>query len=427
MDALSPDSLDLPVREMAARIAAGALSAEAVTQGFLARCEALADVQAWAYLNPEQALAEARTRDAGPASGMLQGIPIAVKDVIDTADMPTAYGCAAYQGLTPRADAGCVALARAAGAVVLGKAVTTEFAGPAPRQTHNPWDLTRTPGGSSSGSAAAVGAGMAPLGFGTQTAGSVIRPGSYCGAVAYKPSYGLITRSGVSPLSDSLDTIGLYARQVADVAWFASALTGREALVQPLPEGAPHIGLYDEAGWDELSPENQLTLRHAAQALRLAGAKLTALPRFACHDRVLGAQQALMDWEVPRALAFERLRLYDQLSPVTQAFLTRRQPSPAEYDEALGLAATARGALAQKTAGLDGWIAPAAPGVAPLGLGATGDPIFNRIWTVLHVPCLSVPCIRHEGLPVGVQIIARDDATALGLAHYLETALKELP
>jgi amidase len=424
MAVLSADLLDLPVRELAARIAGGTLSAETFCQGFLARCAAREDVEAFVYLNPEQALAEARARDAAPAPAMLQGIPIAVKDVIDTADMPTGYGCAGYTGLWPKADAGCVALAREAGAVVLGKTVTTEFAGPAPRQTRNPWNGAHTPGGSSSGSAAAVAAGLAPLGFGTQTAGSVIRPGSYCGAVAYKPSFGLITRSGVSPLADSLDTIGLFARRVEDVAWFAAALTGRMALAASLIRGVPHIGLYDEAGWAELSAENQIALRRAAAALADAGAKLSALPRLACHDRALDAQQALMDWEVPRALAYERIKLFGRLSPVTQAFISRPQPRPAEYDAAMADAAAARAALAQKTAGLDGWIAPAAPGIAPQGLGSTGDPIFNRLWTVLHVPCLSVPCIRHVGLPVGVQVIARDDATALGLAQFLETALQ---
>jgi amidase len=415
--------LDLPISTLAARIAAGEVSAETVAQGFLARCQARAEINAWAYLNPEQALAEARTR----RTGRLAGIPLGVKDVIDTADMPTECGCAAYEGFRPKADAGVVALARAAGAVVLGKTVTTEFAAAAPRATRNPHHLAHTPGGSSSGSAAAVAAGLVPLALGTQTAGSIIRPASYCGAVGYKPSFGLLPRSGVSPLAESLDTIGLFARRVEDIAYTATVLAGRDELLAPLSAGAPHIGLYNQVGWTDLSTPNQLALARAAQALRQAGAKLAPLPRLREHDALLDAQQAIMDWEVPRALAHERLVLFSQLSPLTQSFLTRPMPSPARYDEALAQAAAARAALAQHTAGLDAWLAPAAPGVAPKGLASTGDPVFNRLWTVLHVPCLSLPCLSHEGLPVGVQVIARDDATALAVAQFLETALQKVP
>lgn len=419
------EMLDLPLRAMAEGVAAGCLSAEALTKGFLARCEEAREMRAWVYLAPEVALAEALAREG--ATGLLAGVPVGVKDVIDTAGMPTACGCAAYEGFSPKADAGIVALARAAGAVVLGKTVTTEFAAAAPRATRNPHNPEHTPGGSSSGSAAAVASGQVPLAFGTQTAGSIIRPASYCGTVGYKPSFGLLPRSGVSPLSDSLDTIGLYARSVADIAWATAALAARPKLLDAPPACVPQIGLYDEPGWGELSPENQLALARAREALRAAGAKLAVLPRLRDHDRLLDAQQALMDWEVPRALAHERLVLFEQLSPLTQTFISRPSPSPARYDEARAEAEAARASLPQRMAGLDGWIAPAAPGIAPQGLGSTGDPVFNRLWTVLHVPCLSVPCISYQGLPVGVQVIARDDATALALAQFLETALKEVP
>lgn len=427
MDHPMRDLLDLPISALAARVAAGETSAAALTRGFLARAAARPEVAAWAHLDPAQALAEAEALDArGQGALPLLGVPIGVKDVIDTVDQPTAYGSAAFAGHRPAADAGCVALARAAGATVLGKTVTTEFAANAPRQTRNPHHLEHTPGGSSQGSAAAVAAGMVPLAFGTQTAGSIIRPASYCGVVGYKPSFGLITRSGVSPLSDSLDTIGLMARSVADIAWGVAAIAGRPGLATARAEGMPHIGLYDRENWGSLSPENQAALAHAETALARAGARLAPLPRLACHDALLAAQQALMDWEVPRALAYARLRCFDQLSPLTQSFLLRPQPSPEVYDAARATAEAARQSLPQRTAGLDAWIAPAAPGIAPRGLESTGDPIFNRLWTVLHLPCLTVPVLRAQGLPVGVQIIARDDATALGLAHYLETVLGEV-
>lgn len=417
--------LDRPLRALAAAVTSGEVTAAEVTRGFLARAAARPEIGAWAHLDPAHALAEAEALDTSLPRPLL-GIPIGVKDVMDTADQPTAYGSAAFAGHRPAADAGAVALARAAGATVLGKTVTTEFAAAAPRQTRNPFKPDHTPGGSSSGSAAAVGAGLVPLAFGTQTAGSIIRPASYCGVVGYKPSFGLIARSGVSPLADTLDTIGLMARRVADVAWATAAIAGRPALAEPRLAGTPHIGLYDRAGWNALSPENQAALALAERALEGAGAKVMAMPRFACHDALLDAQQAIMDWEVPRALAHARMRFFDRLSPLTQAFLTRPEPSPETYDAALETAAAARAAIAQRTAGLDAWIAPAAPGLAPQGLESTGDPLFNRVWTVLHLPCLTVPTLRSQGLPLGVQIIARDDATALALAAFLETALNEV-
>jgi amidase len=418
---------ELPVREIAGGVSAGTLSAEAVTRAFLARvAERDGAIGAWHYLAADEALAEARTIDALPGALPLKGVPIGVKDVMDTADLPTGYGSAAYEGSRPVADAACVALARAAGAVVLGKTVSTEFAAASPGKTANPHDPAHTPGGSSSGSAAAVAAGMVPLAFGTQTAGSIIRPASYCGVVGYKPSFGLIDRSGVKTLADSLDTVGLFACTVADAAWFAAALSGRPALATARAPRVPRVGLYDAANWDALDPACAAALRRAAQALASAGAETVALPRHPLHEALVAAQQTLMDWEVPRALTFERTRLWDRLTPVTQAFISRPQPEPAAYDAARALVGAARADLATATAGVDAWLAPAAPGPAPAGLGSTGDAIHNRLWTALHCPCLSIPCISVDGLPVGVQLIAAsDDATALALAAFLEAALLE--
>jgi amidase len=422
------DGTALPVREIAARVSRGTLSARAVADAYLARiAEREADVGAWEYLDAEAARAQGTAIDARPGWPALAGVPIGVKDVIDTADLPTGYGSALYAGNRPPADAACVALARAAGAIVLGKTVSTEFAAASPGKTVNPHDRAHTPGGSSSGSAAAVASGMVPLAFGTQTAGSIIRPASYCGVVGYKPSFGAIDRSGVKTLADSLDTVGFFARTVPDAAWFASVLTGRPALADLVVPPAPRIGLYDEAHWDALEPENAGALRRAAHALRNAGATLVALPRHPQHDALLAAQQVLMDWEVPRALAFERTRHFERLTPVTQAFVSRPSPSPQVYDAARALLIAARADLGTAFGGIDAWLAPAAPGCAPAGLASTGDPIFNRIWTALYCPCLSVPTSTAGGLPIGVQLItAADDASALALAAYLEAALKEV-
>src|SRR5437899_12407936 len=241
-----PDPLSLSARAAAQEIAAGRLTAEALVTACLDRIAARESVVgAWHHLDPEAALAAARQRDAEAPSGPLHGIPSAVKDLIDTADMPTGYGSAIYQGHRPAADAACVALARAAGAIVLGKTVTTEFACFTAGKTANPRNPAHTPGGSSSGSAAAVADGMVPLAFGTQTAGSVIRPGAYCGCIAYKPSFGLINRAGVKPLADSLDTIGVLARSAEDAAWVAGLLAERSGLRHlSAPPLAPRFGLY---------------------------------------------------------------------------------------------------------------------------------------------------------------------------------------
>src|SRR5262249_36396793 len=223
----------LTAREAARQIAERRITAEELAAAYIERIETRETVVgAWQYFDRDAALAAARRCDAEPPRGPLHGIPIAVKDLIDTVDMPTSYGSTIYRGHRPAANASRVALARAAGPVVLGKTVTTEFAAFTPGKTANPHDPAHTPGGSSSGSAAAVADGMAPLAFGTQTAGSVIRPGAYCGCVAYKPSFGLINRAGVKPLADSLDTIGVFARSVADAAFFVRVLEERPALRQ---------------------------------------------------------------------------------------------------------------------------------------------------------------------------------------------------
>src|SRR5438094_3458359 len=223
-----PDPLSLSARDAAREIAAGRLSAVALVTACLERIAARESVVgAWHHLDGDAALAAARRCDASEPGGPLHGVPLAVKDLIDTVDMPTGYGSAIYEGNRPAADASCVAIARAAGAIILGKTVTTEFATFTPGKTANPRNPAHTPGGSSSGSAAAVADGMVPLAFGTQTAGSVIRPGAYCGCIAYKPSFGLINRAGVKPLADNLDTIGVFARSVADAAFFAGVLSER--------------------------------------------------------------------------------------------------------------------------------------------------------------------------------------------------------
>ena len=423
------DLRTLTAREAAQQIAARRITAEALVEAYFDHIAAREPaVGAWQYLDREQALATARRRDAEAPRGPLHGLPIAVKDLIDTADMPTAYGSPIYRGHRPNADASCVALARAAGAVVLGKTVTTEFATFTPGKTANPRNPAHTPGGSSSGSAAAVADGMAPLAFGTQTAGSVIRPGAYCGCIAYKPSFGLINRAGVKPIADTLDTVGVFARSVEDAAFFAGVLSERRALRQMAPPPqAPVFGLYRTPVWDQAEPATAAALDAARTALERAGAVVTELPIAPEHQRLTEAQDTIMWFETVRSLAYERIEHSAELSPRLAQLIDTGMAIGAEaYERALACADEARGGLDGFFGACDAVLVPAAPGEAPAGLGNTGNPVFNRMWTLLGVPGVALPARWAEnGLPTGVQLVGRmhDDARLMVCAAFLEQAL----
>jgi Asp-tRNA(Asn)/Glu-tRNA(Gln) amidotransferase A subunit family amidase len=426
-----PDPLALSVRAAAQEIAAGRLSAEALAAACLDRIAAREPVVgAWHYLDPAAALAAARRRDAEPPRGPLHGIPIGVKDLIDTADMPTGYGSAIYEGHRPAADAACVALARAAGAVVLGKTVTTEFACFTAGKTANPKNPARTPGGSSSGSAAAVADGMVRLAFGTQTAGSVIRPAAYCGCVGYKPSFGVIPRAGVKPLADSLDTVGIMARTVDDAAFFTGILTERPALREVrMAPSPPRFGLYRTPMWGEAEPSTIAALDRARAALERAGAWIAEIVVPPEHQGLTAAQETVMGFELVRALAHERLNHSAELSPRLAQLLDAGMTVGADaYDAAIAETAAARARLDGFFGPCDAMLVPAAPGAAPPGLGYTGNPVFNRMWTSLGVPCLTLPGASGDsGLPTGVQLVGRvgDDARLIAVGLFLERALAE--
>jgi Asp-tRNA(Asn)/Glu-tRNA(Gln) amidotransferase A subunit family amidase len=423
------DPRSLTAREAARQIAERRLTAEALAAAYLDRIEARETVVgAWQYLDRERALAVARQRDAEPTRGPLHGIPIAVKDLIDTVDMPTAYGSSIYRDHRPVADAPCVALARAAGAVVLGKTVTTEFAAFTPGKTANPRNPAHTPGGSSSGSAAAVADGMVPLAFGTQTAGSVIRPASYCGCIGYKPSFGLINRAGVKPLADSLDTIGVLAGTVEDAAFFAGVLSERPALRHlTVPSEAPRFGLYRTPMWEEAEPATVASLDAARSALERAGATIAELAIAPEHHGLAEVQNTIMHFEMVRAFAYERTLHSAELSPRFAQMLDAGMTIGAdEYDRALARAEEARAGLDAFFGSCDAVLVPAAPGEAPVGLGNTGDPVFNRMWTLLGVPCVTLSARWAEnGLPTGVQLVGRfgNDARLMVCGAFLERAL----
>ena len=419
----------LKAREAVRGIAAGSFTVEALVRSHLDRiAEIEPSVEAWQHLDPERAIALAQSLDHGAHAGPLRGALVGVKDVIDTSDMPTTYGSAAYSGYRPPCDAACVALSRAAGALILGKTVSTEFAGAAPGKTRNPHNGAHTPGGSSSGSAAAVAAFMVPLAFGTQTAGSLIRPASYCGIVGYKPTYGTIERAGVKTLAGSLDTVGIMARDVRDAAFFAAAVSGRPLLALANEVPVPRIGLYRSECWDLAKPATVAALDRAIAALGKRGVTVEDIPLMPGYDKLIEIHDGLMRWDMLRGLAFERLFRAEKLAPKTHELLRTREAiaSPEIYDQSQIRAQAARANLNQLFGDYDVLLTPSVPDEAPLGLDSTGDASFNRGWTMLHVPCVQVPTgLGPGGLPIGVQIVGRigEDSRTLAAAAYLEAAL----
>jgi Asp-tRNA(Asn)/Glu-tRNA(Gln) amidotransferase A subunit family amidase len=413
--------------EAARRIADGTLTSEALVRACLDRIsEREPLVQAWQHLDMEAALNMARHVDRF-GSGALKGIPIGVKDIIDTVDMPTGYGSPLYETSRPPRDAACVALARHAGALILGKTVTTEFAYFQPGKTRNPHNPDRTPGGSSSGSAAAVASGMVPLAFGTQTAGSIIRPASFCGCVGYKPTFGLIDRTGVRPFADSLDTIGVFATTVEDAAFFASVIAGRPNLHIAGEVFRPRIGLTRTYAWEAAEPATATALDEAATRLRVVGLEVREVALPERWRGLLEAQKTIMAFEAARSHAPEMLTAPDRLSVKLRELLEAGAVIAAEdYDAAKVLVAEARAGFGDVLDGLDVLLTPSAPGEAPEGLGATGDPVFNRLWTVLGVPCISVPGLTGPmGMPVGVQVVGRwgDDRHTLAASAAIGQSL----
>ena len=412
-------------RKLATReITAAALLAECIER----IQERERDVRAWTFLDIDAAMRRARELDSQPPTGLLHGLPIAVKDVFDTFDMPTSYGSPIYSNHRPAADAASVAMARAAGAIVVGKTVTTEFATFHPGPTCNPHNVQHTPGGSSSGSAAAVADGMVPLAFGTQTAGSIVRPAAYCGVVGYKPTCGTVNRVGVKMISDTLDTVGGLARTVPDVALFVAAVSDRrELLIEDSRVDAPRIGVCRTHEWSRAQPETLAMFDDTSQRLRGVGADVRELALPEPFAKLADAQQTIMVYEVAKSLSYENLAHRDALSVEMKAMIDAGlSVSTEQYDAARGSARTCRALLPQIFKEVDVLVAPSTAGEAPIGVDATGDPLFNRIWTLLGVPVVHVPIARGpRGLPLGVTVVGpfgRDRATLLA-AEWIHTRL----
>lgn len=403
------DPTRLSVFECASRIAKGKLTSEDLVKACLERiAERDPVVRAWEYLDPDKALVEARARDHSAISGPLHGIPVGLKDIIDTSDMPTRYGSPIYAGHTPRHNAACVERLRLAGAVILGKTVTTEFAAYCPGKTANPHNPAHTPGGSSSGSAAAVADFQVPLALGTQTGGSIIRPASFNGVIGYKPTYGALDYSGVHALSPSLDTLGVFVRCYADLYPLRKTLATEEpaSLTEPATH-PPRVGFVRTAFWEIVDIAMQSALENTATNLLKAGAAVRDVELPKTFADLVEAHKLVMAAEASRALSREWLEHPDQLSPDLVTLLHQGKAVGEVAEEAaIELVEECRRHLQQVFSVYDVLLTPAAIGEAPVGLNSTGDPLFNRIWTSLHLPCTTYPIGRGtHGLPLGAQVI----------------------
>src|SRR5512134_1992065 len=434
----------LSAADAARAIAEGVVSSEQLVEACLARIRAAEpEVQAWQFLEPEHALAQARARDsdrrAGRACGPLHGVPVGIKDIIDTADMPTEDGTVLHAGRTPDRDAAVVSMLRAAGAVIMGKTVTTECAYFHPGKTRNPHNIAHTPGGSSSGSAAAVAAGMVPLALGSQTNGSVIRPAAFCGVYGFKPTHGLIPRSGILRLSRTLDHVGVFARSLEDIALVCEQLAGhdeadpdtapraRPALLQTLaqePPLPPLVGFVKGPVWDRAAPDTREAFGELVTAL---GDRVEEIELPASAANALAWHQTIMEAEMAANLELEWEKGRDRLSEKLRALMARgRETSALDYQKALARIPMLNTAFEDIYARYGAILTPSAPGTAPHGLGSTGDPAFCTMWTLFGMPAINLPLMHGEnGLPLGARLVGPlgDDARLLRTARWLTTQL----
>lgn len=432
--------------DMAEAIRSGRFDAVDVMQAHLDRVAEVEDtVRAWAHLDRERALAQAEEADQvrreGKPLGLLHGVPVGVKDILDTRDFPTEDGTALHAGRRPVEDATAVARLRAAGAVIMGKTVTTELAMYSPGKTRNPHDPSRTPGGSSSGSAAAVASYMAPLGIGTQTNGSVIRPAAYCGVVGFKPSHGQISRHRILQLSRPLDQIGVLARSVEDAALLADALIGYDeqdpdtrpgaapallATAREAPPLDPQIAFVRTPVWDQAEESTHEAFAELVEHLGEAVEEVSLPQQF---DQAVALHRTIMEADLARSFEQEYTRGKDRLSAVLKEMIERGQKVLAvDYNEALSRIDALNTLLNAIFHKYDAILTPATTGEAPIGLEATGSPVFCTLWTLCGVPAVSLPLMTGPaGLPLGVQLVGAkgDDARLLRSARWLTQAVLE--
>jgi Asp-tRNA(Asn)/Glu-tRNA(Gln) amidotransferase A subunit family amidase len=419
----------LPALALVRLIENGELTAEAVVRSCLERiAERESVVRAWSHLAGDAASARARELDRAGRASLLRGVPFGVKDIFDTVDMPTTYGSPIYVGCRPANDASAAALPRAAGGVLLGKTVTTEFANRQPGPTTNPHNPDFSPGGSSSGSAAAVADFMVPFAIGTQTGGSVIRPAAYCGVAGFKPSFGLFPPAGMRINTEALDTVGIMARSVGDIALFRAAMMAIPYAPPEVPASPPRLALCRAPHWDDAQPEGRAALEAAADRLAAAGAAITETelpPECKNGDerqRVLGSFEGLRN-HMPELYRHEALLS----APLREEKIALgRQLTLDAFREACRGAERARETARDWASAFDAILTLPAPGQAPRGLASTGSAVFNALWTQLYMPCLTLPAGEGpDGLPVGIQLVARRhaDERLLAVGLWVEARL----
>lgn len=417
----------LTATQLLRQLRAGSLDCETVVKRCLAAIEERDRViKAFTYVDKQRAIDAARSLDRGSATGLLHGVPVGVKDVFETEDMPTEYNSPHYSGHRSSRDAAAVGVLKAEGAIILGKTATVEFASLGRvAATTNPHDPQRTPGGTSSGSAAAVAAGMVPIALATQTGGSTIRPASFCGVAAMKPTFGTVSTDGMRPYAPSLDTVSWMARSVDDLALLSEAL--RVAWQDACARSAPMFGIYRTPYWKSASEDTRTALVSAAERLRAAGATVTEVQDPAGSHRLNEAQDVIMHGEGRAAYLNEYLRWPGELAPAFKEEVENAKGITSDHLRwAYDYLAEMRVLFDEAMSDFDGWLTPAAPGEAPLGLASTGDAVFNRLWTGLHTPAITIPGFTgSHGLPIGVQLVARRfaDASLLAAARFAEAAI----
>ena len=421
----------LTATQIVAAIAKGDVTCEAVARACIDQIAARErEVQAWQYRDAERVIEQARALDRSGKRSPLTGVPIGVKDIIDTADMPTELGSSIYRNNRPASDAACVALSRKAGALIMGKTVTTEFANVHPGKTRNPLDSNRTPGGSSSGSAAAVAASMVPLALGTQTTGSTTRPASFCGVVGYRPTWGDLPTRGVMEAAGTFDTLGILARSIEDVALYRDVLLGVEP--QPVEDMAPpRIGFCRTHVWPRLDPATQKLLEDAAARLARAGATVAEVNLPKDFDGLEDAHRQISGFEMARNLTWEIENHWNELS---EAFRNGRLKDglACSYEDYVAMRSVmhhCRKLMLHVFDEHDILLTAAAAGEAPVGLeNVVAHPGVYGIWTTLHVPSISIPVFKGpNGLPIGAQLLARhhDDRRLFSAARWVYKQLLE--
>ncbi len=416
----------LNVGDLVAGINARRFTAEDVVRSCLRRIakrEPL--IKAWAHFDPEIAIRNAR-RQTGHV-GPLSGVPFGAKDVIDSADFPTEMGSLAYRAHRAPYDAACIAMACSAGGVLLGKTVSAEFAGTQPTETANPHNTEHTPGGSSSGSAAAVADFMVPLAFGTQTGGSILRPAAFCGIVGFKPTFGLYSPAGMKPAAHSFDTVGFLTRSVGDAITVHGALMSNTAPASGQNVNSPRFGFFPSHLWETVEPDMQDLIREVLRSISNAGGTVREIATPAGFEMITQYRAVINAFERARGLAGEAATVRQSFSAQTLDVCERGCAISGErYVEARRAVDDFRAGAAQLFTGIDVLLTPTTSGEAPAGKSYAGDPRLQELWTMLHLPTITIPAGRgRRNLPLGAQLVARpyEDSSLLAHAHWLSTVL----